>query len=82
MIRVSYDFDSQKYQLGIVTGATESTVELDEDEAQKLVSDLLKAGVVIASDKELALKAELDATKFHLNDMRRLVLLENANGDV
>lgn len=82
MIRVSYDFTAQKYQLAIVSGATESVIDLDEDEAHQLVTDLIRTGVTLSSDKELALQYKLEATERHLQDMRRLVLLENANGDV
>lgn len=82
MIRVHYVIDSGDYKLDFGQGATSQTINLSEDEATQLVRDLIRTGIEIFTDKELALTYKLEAVEHHLNDMRRLVMLENEKGEV
>lgn len=82
MIRVHYVIDTSEYKLDFGSGATSHSVVLSEDEANQLVRDLMRTGVEIYTDRELALTNQMNAMNNHLQDMRRLVLLENEKGEV
>ena len=86
MIRVRYNFTTSRYDISLGSLAYELqdgkiTFALDDDEALGLVDQLKRSGLVI-EDEGSYNKGLLAATVKHLEDMRRLTMLENEKGEL
>lgn len=73
MIKLTHDKQADKF--GLFT--EQASVELSRIDAIALAKLLSEFGIVADFTS-----GELTATKRHLDDMRRLVLMENKDGDV
>jgi hypothetical protein len=82
MIQVRYEMQRMQYHIKSDNGS-DLDFYLDEIEAERLVQQLIKHGLEVKLPHDNNYQAgELKAVKEHLADMRRLVLLENKDGDV
>ena len=77
MIRIKYEPSSKQYN--IINDAGDISFMLADVEVIALAEQIYQTGLI--SDPNY-IQGELTATKLHLADMRRLVLLENKEGEV
>ena len=70
MINVDYDSDGNIYNVMFGNGAVH---QVHESEARSLIRGLVDAGVSMTLPDTSYTAGELEATKSHLNDLRRIV---------